>query len=41
MELHVDKSDAVIAGFLSSLLSDGCECHKYSIEIVGHSLVSE
>jgi putative lipase involved disintegration of autophagic bodies len=36
MELPADKSDA--AGFLSSLLGDGCECHGYNIEIVGHSL---
>lgn len=26
------------AGFLSSLLGDGCECHGYNIQIVGHSL---
>jgi putative lipase involved disintegration of autophagic bodies len=38
MELSADKSDAVMAGFLSSLLGDGCECHEYNIEIVGHSL---
>jgi hypothetical protein len=25
-------------GFLSSLLGDGCECHGYNIQIVGHSL---
>lgn len=25
-------------GFLSSLIGDGCECHGYSIQIVGHSL---
>ncbi|XP_062207788.1 uncharacterized protein LOC133909388 isoform X2 [Phragmites australis] len=36
--IHQDKSDAVTAGFLSSLLGDGCECHGYNIEIVGHSL---
>jgi len=28
----------VKAGFLSSLLGDGCECHGYNIQIVGHSL---
>jgi len=33
-----DKSDTVTAGFLSSLLGDGCECNGYNIEIVGHSL---
>jgi putative lipase involved disintegration of autophagic bodies len=38
MELSADKSDAMMAGFLSSLLGDGCECHGYNIEIVGHSL---
>lgn len=38
MELPADKSDAGTVGFLSSLLGDGCECHGYSIEIVGHSL---
>ncbi|CAO2172413.1 unnamed protein product [Urochloa humidicola] len=36
--IHQDKSDTVTAGFLSSLLGDGCECHGYNIEIVGHSL---
>ncbi|TVU36169.1 hypothetical protein EJB05_18088 [Eragrostis curvula] len=36
--IHQDKSDTVTTGFLSSLLGDGCECHGYSIEIVGHSL---
>ncbi|KAK3162737.1 hypothetical protein QOZ80_1BG0093140 [Eleusine coracana subsp. coracana] len=36
--IHQDKSDGGAAGFLSSLLGDGCECHGYSIEIVGHSL---
>uniref|UniRef100_A0A0A9B510 Fungal lipase-type domain-containing protein n=1 Tax=Arundo donax TaxID=35708 RepID=A0A0A9B510_ARUDO len=36
--IHQDKSDAVTAGFLSSLLGEGCECHGYNIEIVGHSL---
>jgi len=38
MELPADKSDTVTAGFLSSLLGDGCECNGYNIEIVGHSL---
>jgi hypothetical protein len=38
MELFSDKSDTVTAGFLSSLLGDGCECHGYNIAIVGHSL---
>ncbi|GJM92180.1 hypothetical protein PR202_ga08619 [Eleusine coracana subsp. coracana] len=36
--IHQDKSDGGAAGFLSSLLGDGCECHGYNIEIVGHSL---
>ncbi|KAJ1286666.1 hypothetical protein BS78_03G369500 [Paspalum vaginatum] len=36
--IHQDKSGAVTAGFLSSLLGDGCECHGYNIQIVGHSL---
>ncbi|PUZ53463.1 hypothetical protein GQ55_5G054000 [Panicum hallii var. hallii] len=36
--IHQDKSDTVTAGFLSSLLGDGCECNGYNIEIVGHSL---
>ncbi|RCV28594.1 hypothetical protein SETIT_5G415900v2 [Setaria italica] len=36
--MHQDKSDTVTAGFLSSLLGDGCECHGYNIDIVGHSL---
>ncbi|KAG0540581.1 hypothetical protein BDA96_03G421400 [Sorghum bicolor] len=36
--IHQDKSDTVKAGFLSSLLGDGCECHGYNIQIVGHSL---
>lgn len=36
--IHQDKSEAVTAGFLSSLLGAGCECHGYNIEIVGHSL---
>ncbi|KAL6840346.1 hypothetical protein ACP4OV_030156 [Aristida adscensionis] len=35
---HQDKSDTPTAGFLSSLLGIGCECHGYNIEIVGHSL---
>jgi hypothetical protein len=38
MELSSDKSDTVTAGFLSSLLGDGCECHGYNIAIIGHSL---
>jgi hypothetical protein len=38
MELLADKSDAGTTGFLFSLLGDGCECHKYNIEIVGHSV---
>ncbi|KAL5229241.1 hypothetical protein ABZP36_017506 [Zizania latifolia] len=36
--IHQDKPEAVPAGFLTSLLGDGCECHGYNIEIVGHSL---
>uniref|UniRef100_I1NUB9 Uncharacterized protein n=1 Tax=Oryza glaberrima TaxID=4538 RepID=I1NUB9_ORYGL len=38
LPIHQDKPDAVPAGFLSSLLGAGCECHGYNIEIVGHSL---
>lgn len=36
--IHQDKSGALKTGFLSSLLGDGCECHGYNIQIVGHSL---
>nr|CAB3475117.1 unnamed protein product [Digitaria exilis] len=36
--IHQDNSDTAAAGFLSSLLGYGCECHGYNIEIVGHSL---
>ncbi|KAG8054329.1 hypothetical protein GUJ93_ZPchr0001g31284 [Zizania palustris] len=36
--IHQDKPETVPAGFLSSLLGDGCECNGYNIEIVGHSL---
>uniref|UniRef100_A0A0E0JSA4 Uncharacterized protein n=1 Tax=Oryza punctata TaxID=4537 RepID=A0A0E0JSA4_ORYPU len=38
LPIQQDKPDAVPAGFLSSLLGAGCECHGYNIEIVGHSL---
>lgn len=36
--IHEDKSGTMKTGFLSSLLGDGCECHGYNIQIVGHSL---
>nr|CAB3479134.1 unnamed protein product [Digitaria exilis] len=36
--IHQDNSETAAAGFLSSLLGYGCECHGYNIEIVGHSL---
>ncbi|XP_072965574.1 uncharacterized protein [Typha angustifolia] len=33
-----DESKSEMPGLLSSLLGTGCECHGYSIRIVGHSL---